>query len=120
MPTREFKRLDRVASTVKKALAEPINELARAQAVGLATITEVEVASDLRYGTVHLSIYGERGAEFLRYVNDRAPALQAVLARSLRTRHVPVLTFVADDSIARGDRIAQMLRGVAPSGGHEL
>ena len=109
----EFKRTDRVVSTIKKALAEPINEFARAQAAGLATITAVEVASDLRYGTVHLSIYGERGDEFLRYLNDHAAALQAVLGRTLRTRHVPVLTFRADDSIARGDRIAQMLRPVA-------
>ena len=110
MPTREFSRLDRVASTIKKSLAEPINELARARAIGLATITEVAIAPDLRRGIVHLSVYGEQRDEFLRYVNGRAAALQAVLARSLRTRRVPVLSFRADDSIARGDRITQMLR----------
>ena len=115
VPAREFSRLDRVASTVKKSLAEPINELARAQSAGLATITEVVVAPDLCRGTVYLSVYGDRGAEFLRFVNEQAAALQAVLAQSLRTRRVPVLTFRPDDSIARGDRISQFLR--RPAGG---
>lgn len=113
MPAREFSRLDRVASTVKKALAEPINALARAQGTPLATVTEVDLAPDLRRGTVYLSVYGDAPDAFLRYVNERAVSLQGVLAHALRTRHVPVLSFRADHSIERGDRIARMLRGDA-------
>jgi ribosome-binding factor A len=37
-----------------------------------------------------------------------------VLGQTLRTRNVPVLSFALDDSIARGDRIHQMLRGGEP------
>jgi ribosome-binding factor A len=113
MATRDFSRTDRAISTVRKALAEPINALARARGVALATVTEVEVSSDLRYGTVHLSVYGDdaQQAAFLTAVRGQAAALQAVLGQTLRTRNVPVLSFTLDDSIARGDRISQMLRG---------
>ena len=56
MAARDFSRTDRAVSTVRKALAEPVNALARNHGVALATITEVEVSKDLRYGTVHLSV----------------------------------------------------------------
>ncbi len=119
MASRDFSRTDRAISTVRKALAEPINALARARGVALATITEVEVSRDLRYGTVHLSVYGDDAQQqaFLAAVRGRAAALQGVLGQTLRTRHVPVLSFVLDDSIARGDRIHQMLRGGEPPPG---
>lgn len=113
MVARDFSRTDRAVSTVRKALAEPINALARSRGVALATITEVEVSRDLRYGTVHLSVYGDEAQQqaFLAAVRGQAAALQAVLGQTLRTRNVPVLSFMLDDSIARGDRIHQMLRG---------
>ena len=113
MAARDFSRTDRAVSTVRKALAEPINALARNRGVALATITEVEVSRDLRYGTVHLRVYGDVAQQqaFLTAVRGQAVALQAVLGQTLRTRNVPVLSFVLDDSIARGDRIHQMLRG---------
>ena len=113
MVARDFTRIDRVVSTVRKALAEPISALARARGIALATVTEVEVSRDLRYGTVHLSVYGEavQQADFLAAVRAQATALQGVLSHTLRTRHVPVLSFALDDSIERGDRINQMLRG---------
>ena len=117
MVAREFSRTARAVSTVRKALAEPINALARACRVALVTVTEVEVSSDLRYGTVHLSVYGDDAVQvgFLASVRGEAAALQAVLGQTLRTRNVPVLSFVLDDSIARGDRISQMLRGSDPA-----
>jgi len=116
---RDFSRTDRAVSTVRKALAEPINALARARGVALATITEVEVSKDLRYGTVHLSVYGDEAQQqaFLTAVRGQAVALQRVLGQTLRTRNVPVLSFALDDSIARGDRIQQMLRGGEPPQG---
>ena len=119
MAARDFSRTDRAVSTVRKALAEPVNALARNHGVALATITEVEVSKDLRYGTVHLSVYGDEAQQqaFLAAVRAQAAALQRVLGQTLRTRNVPVLSFALDDSIARGDRIHQMLRGGEPPQG---
>lgn len=119
MAARDFSRTDRAVSTVRKALAEPISALARSQGVAMATITAVEVSKDLRYGTVHLSVFGDEAQQqaFLAAARGQAAALQRVLGQTLRTRNVPVLSFALDDSIARGDRIHQMLRGGEPSPG---
>ena len=111
MGEREFSRLERVASTVQKILAAPISELARTRAVGLATITSVDLSPDLRQGVVYLSIYGEDTdqAEFLSLLSATAHELQTTLARSLRTKRTPVLTFRIDDAIERSDRINRLL-----------
>jgi ribosome-binding factor A len=108
---REFSRIDRVASTVKRILAAPINELARSYGVGLATITDVELSPDLRRGVVYLSVYGEpsASADFLRFIGERSRELQAQLARSLTTKRTPVLSFRSDQGLERSARINQLL-----------
>lgn len=114
-----FNRLDRVAASVKKALAAPLNDLVRAQSGALASITEVELTSDLRRGTVHLSLYGEAldKTACMRAINARAAELQGELATALRTKRTPVLLFRLDDAIERGDRIARLLQpGEPPEG----
>lgn len=111
MKDREFSRTDRVGATIRRVLAQPLNELARSSGAGLVTITAVDVAPDMRRATVRLSIYGgeteQRGQ--LDHIIAAAAELQAVLGRELRTRRTPVLSFRLDDGIARGDRISQLL-----------
>ena len=111
MGEHEFSRLERVASTVQKILAEPISELARSRAAGLVTITSVDLSPDLRRGVVYLSIYSEDtdGGEFLSLLSATAHELQATLAQSLRTKRTPVLSFRIDDAIERSDRINRLL-----------
>lgn len=117
MVARDFKRQDRIVSTVRRALAEPLAAIGRAQGLPLVTVTEVEVSKDLRYGTVHLSVYGEPAQQqaLLAAARAQAVSLQAVLGQTLRTRHVPVLSFALDDSLERGDRLNQLLRGAPGS-----
>ncbi len=113
MPRRPgFSRLDRVAASVKKALAAPLNDLVRTQAGALASITEVELAPDLRRGIVYLSLYGDAldKPACLRNINARAADLQGELAVALRTKRTPVLQFRLDEAIERGDRIARLLQ----------
>ncbi len=107
-----FSRLDRVAASVKKALAAPLNDLVRAQSGALASITEVELAPDLRRGTVYLSLYGDAldKSACLRTINASAAELQGELAVALRTKRTPVLHFRLDEAIERGDRIARLLQ----------
>ncbi len=111
MGENEFNRLERVASTVQKILAIPISELARTRAVGLATITAVDLSPDLRRGVVYLSVYGDETdkGDFLNVLASTAHELQTTLARSLRTKRTPVLSFRLDDAIERSARISRLL-----------
>ncbi|MGE0485744.1 MAG: 30S ribosome-binding factor RbfA [Gammaproteobacteria bacterium] len=110
---RDFNRIDRVASTIKRVLAQPLGELARAAGAGLVTITGVDVSPDLRHARVALSVFGEHdaGDDFVAGLAAHAVALQGVLGRELRTRRTPVLSFERDDAIARADRIQRLLDG---------
>ncbi|MEQ8660433.1 MAG: 30S ribosome-binding factor RbfA [Gammaproteobacteria bacterium] len=111
--TRDFNRLDRVAATIKRALATPVADLARARRVGLVSITAVDVSPDLRRAEVRLSVFGGDGdadsAGVLKVLRDHAHELQSVLGSELRTRHTPVLAFVLDETLAQADRIDRLL-----------
>ena len=113
MSTREFSRLDRLSSTIRKCLAEPISALARTRDAGLVSITAVELSPDLRHGTIYLSVYGADALDFVRHLGERAPMLQAVLAQALRTKRVPVLHFRLDDTLERAERINSLLHGTS-------
>lgn len=110
---RGFGRVARVAATVQKALAGPVDALVRNELGTLATVTAVEVSPDLRHGLVHLSIYGspEQALTCVRTLNDRAAELQRVVAGALRTKRTPVLRFKLDEGVARADRITRLLQG---------
>lgn len=111
MLDQDFNRVERVASAVRRILATPINELARAHPVELATITSVELSPDLKKGTVYLSVYGEDAdkGNFLKLVDDASHDLQMVVARALRTKRTPVISFRVDDALERSDRINRLL-----------
>jgi ribosome-binding factor A len=113
---REFGRLERVNASVKRVLAAPLDAAARAEAGALATITAVSVSPDLRHGTVWLSVYGGPADPdaVLRAIASRAAELQAEVATKLRLKRTPVLAFRLDDALARGDRIARLLRRPEP------
>ena len=114
MKAREFSRTDRVAATIKRALAAPVNELARQNDAGLVTITHVDVAPDMRRATVYLSIYDTLAdpQAVLKTFSNNSTELQAVLGRELRTKRTPVISFRRDAGIERADRRTRLL----PSG----
>jgi len=114
---REFGRVERVAATMRKLLAGALGELAREHGLALVAITEIDVAPDLRQATVFVSVYADatRQRAFRDVLERRARALHAELARSMRTRHVPVLHFELDASLAHGARIDELLRDPPPS-----
>ncbi|MEQ8233307.1 MAG: 30S ribosome-binding factor RbfA [Gammaproteobacteria bacterium] len=116
--TRDFNRVDRVAATIKRALAAPVTELARARQAGLVSITAVEVSPDLRHAAVYLSVLGEADARSaaVTLMRGHAHELQRVLGAELRTKRTPVLTFVADDTLAAADRIDHLLGNPGAAG----
>jgi len=83
--------------------------------LALASVSYVELSSDLRYGTVYLSILGDAEAarEGILAVRKAASFLRSELARGLRLRHVPELRFELDDRVRAQERIETLLREAA-------
>src|SRR4051794_27104798 len=108
-------RMRRVNESVRQGLAEAGGEL-KDPRIGLVTITGVRATPDLRQAHVFVSVLGsERKRErTLAALAAAHGVLQAQLARELRMKRTPQLTFEYDQSVERGVRMSQLIDELAP------
>jgi ribosome-binding factor A len=109
------RRADRVAEAVRAEAATFLNEEARdPRLVGLVTVTGVDVSRDLRQARIFVSILGsdsQRTATF-EALTSIASALRSRLAKTMRLRVAPEVSFRLDESVARAARIESLLAEV--------
>ncbi|HET9324472.1 MAG TPA: 30S ribosome-binding factor RbfA [Gaiellaceae bacterium] len=108
-------RMRRVNAAVREVLSEAVGEL-KDPRIGFVTITGVETSSDLRHAVVFVSVLGsERKREqSLAGLQAAHGILQSRLARELRLKRTPQLTFEYDPSVERGVRMTQLIDELAP------
>ena len=104
-------RHERVRELVKRELGEAIRREFNVEEAGLITVNDVDLGGDLRTAVVFISILGNasqksRGLELL---NNNRIRLQGVLGKSVILKYTPTLKFLVDDSLARGNRVLQIL-----------
>lgn len=108
-------RMRRVNESVRQVLAEALPEL-KDPRIGLVTVTGVDTTSDLRHATVYVSVLGSgrrRRASLLGLAAAHG-ILQSRLARELRLKRTPQLTFEYDPSVERGVRMSRLIDELAP------
>lgn len=109
------RRADRVAESIREEIATFLHEGAKdPRLVGLVTVTAVDVTRDLRSARVFVSILGtdaERRATY-EALESMASHVRSRLARSLRLRVAPEISFKLDESVARAARIESLLAEV--------
>jgi len=78
------------------------------------TVTEVNVSRDLGHAKVWVSRFGDRDAVSgsVEALNHAAGYIQGVLSKRISLRIFPRLTFLRDDAMENGFRIAQKLRDI--------
>jgi ribosome-binding factor A len=105
----------RVNESVRQVLAEALPEL-KDPRIGLVTITGVDTAPDLRQATVFISVLGseKKRTATLRGLEAAHGHLQSRLARELRMKRTPQLTFAYDPSVERGVRMSRLIDELAP------
>ncbi len=108
-------RTERAALVVKEELARLINGEIKDPRVGMVTVTDVVLTTDLREAMVYVSVYGseETKAESLKGLEAAAAFLRHQLSAVLTMRHIPHLSFKIDDSLERGMKIDRLLKQVA-------
>jgi ribosome-binding factor A len=79
--------------------------------IGFVTVTAVETSPDLRSARVYVSVLGdEREREAtLAGLRSSHGVIQATIAREVRIKRTPTLTFHYDESIERGARVSRLL-----------
>ena len=108
-------RMRRVNESVRQVLAEALPEL-KDPRIGLVTITGVDTSPDLRHAVVYVSVLGslrKRNAT-LEGLEAAHGLLQGRLARELRMKRTPQVTFEYDPSVERGVRMTQLIDELAP------
>jgi ribosome-binding factor A len=80
----------------------------------IVTVTEVDLAPDLRNATVFVSIFGDekqcKGG--LIALNNAAPFIQKLLGQAVVLKRMPKLFFKSDNSLSRGQHISELLREI--------
>ena len=103
-------RMRRVNESVRQVLAEALPEL-KDPRIGLVTVTGVETAPDLRHAVVFVSVLGSEKKRRATMAGLEAAhgVLQSRLARQVRLKRTPQLTFEYDQSVERGVRMSQLI-----------
>jgi ribosome-binding factor A len=108
-------RMRRVNEAVREVISEGVGEL-KDPRVGFVTVTGVETSADLRHATVFVSVLGTetKREKTLAGLAAAHGVLQGRLARELRLKRTPQLTFEYDPTVERGVRMTQLIDELAP------
>lgn len=105
-------RTERIADLIQKALADIFLRELNDAAFRFVTITGVNVARDLAYAKVFVSLPDDNAETIkllLTELNRNTKAFRYALAHAVKLRIVPELKFVYDDTTARAFKIKQLI-----------
>jgi ribosome-binding factor A len=104
-------RMRRVNEAVREVLSSRISEGFNDPRIGFVTVTAADTSPDLRHARVYVSVLGgqDERERTLAGLDAAHGLLQQAIARELRMKRTPTLTFVYDESIDRGMRISELL-----------
>jgi len=112
MPSRDFTRSDRISAELRRLLGSMVHEAVRDNALPSVSVSDVEVTRDFDFATVFVTaLVPETSKEAVKALNEMAKEFRRELSKVMRMRRVPELRFKYDDSVDRGARIDELLRG---------
>ncbi len=107
-----YKRSARVSDQIKEEIADMLMRKIKDPRIGFVTVTDVDLADDLRNAKVFVSVIGSDRAATLKGLESAAAFIRTELGHRLRLRFVPELLFRYDDSAERGAHIMELLNEV--------
>jgi ribosome-binding factor A len=109
-------RIERVNQLIRQEISQLLQRQVKDPRLeSFVAVTEVDTTPDLRYARVFVSYMGsqEERQETLKGLEAAANFLRNQLARRLRLRRIPELSFEWDDSIERGTHLLQLIDEVS-------
>ncbi len=115
-----FKRAIQVAEALKREASDIIANHLKDHRLGFITVTGVEMADDLRYAKIFLSVMGDEEARerSLQGLESAKGFVRRELGQRLRLKFTPEIDFRIDQSVATGDRIDRLLHQIAEEKRH--
>lgn len=105
-------RINRINEEIQRELSALMRTLKDPRLQnGLVSVTRVDTTGDLRYARVYISVLDKSTEkDVMRGLRSAAGYLRRELGHILQLRYTPELQFIADDSIAYGAHILEVLR----------
>ena len=109
-------RIERVNNLIRQEISELLQRQIKDPRLGtFVAVTEVSTSPDLKYAKVFVSHIGskEEKKETLSVLAAASGFLRNELARRLRLRRIPELSFQWDNSIEQGARLLELIDRVS-------
>lgn len=109
------RRIERVNNLIRQEISELLQRQIKDPRLGsFVAITEVSTSPDLKYAKIFISCIGDEGRqEILSVLAAASGFFRKELARRLRLRRIPELSFQWDDSIERGAHLLKLIDEVS-------
>lgn len=107
-------RHQRVRELLKREIGEVIRRELPLSEVGLITVNDVGVASDLHSATVFIGVIGtaDQKKNALGLLQRERKRIQSLVGHNVVLKYTPQLRFVVDDSIERGNKVLEIIEGL--------
>jgi len=109
-------RIEQVNSLIRQEISQLLQRQVKDPRLGnFIAVTEVSTSADLKYAKVFVSHMGgeEEKQETLSILASASGFFRRELAKRLKLRYTPELTFQWDDSIERGNHLLQLIDEVS-------
>ncbi len=97
---------------MKEEIADILMRKIKDPRIGFVTVTDVEVADDLRNAKVFVSIYGGDREKTLKGLQSASAYIRSELGRRMRLKFMPELLFRFDSTVEQGAHIMELLRSI--------
>ena len=108
-------RIARINEEIKRQISADIRRLKdpRVSGSGMVSVTRVDTTGDLRYAKIYVSVLDKsQEKDVLKGLKSAGGFLRRELGSALGLRYTPELIFEADDSIAYGAHILEVMHDV--------
>lgn len=103
-------RHKQISNQIKKILSRYIHEFTEINQIGFATVTEVEISSDISHCKVWISILQpDREDVIIKKLNQNIKKIQQHLNINMHNKKVPQISFRADHGSQYSQKIDQLL-----------
>ena len=106
-------RISRINEEIQRQLSADIRRLKDPRVSGMVSVTRVDTTGDLRYARIYVSVLDKsQEKDVLKGLKSAGGFLRRELGGALGLRYTPELLFEADDSIAYGAHILELMQDV--------
>lgn len=104
-------RHERVRELLKREVGEAIRRELSISEVGLVTVNEVGVSSDLKSATIFVGVIGtaDQRKKAGLILEKEARRIQTLVGHAVVLKYTPHLKFVVDEAIERGNRVLKII-----------